>query len=690
MVDPQVMLQRHGTPVLPPMAIIVMVLLTLFGFWAHHAELDQIVIAMGKVAPRGEVKVIQHLEGGIIETFHVEEGDHVAVNDPLVTLDLAGRGINEQELKVRLNHRLLARVRLEAEASGHVLRFPEGLVELRPTQVAAEKSAYEARATELKSALSVLDRQKEQRIRKLSELKATRSSLEKSLDRRRLAKARLEGEALGKEPVFPKAIAARRPALLKSEIAAFEAHQKELKSALLVLDQQKEQRVRKLSELKATRSSLEKSLDRRRLAKARLEGEALGKQPVFPKAIMARRPALLKSEIAAFDAHQKELKSALIVLKRQQGQRLSKIEELKASRDSLTRSLAFDRKELVVQEKLYKEQLSSQLELIGARQKFEDKRGQLEVIKRAILTQQAEHKELAARRDETVARFRSQARDQAASNEGEILAEHLGQLEVVKRTMDTMRAEFDEFDARFDETIARFRSQARDQAASNEGEILAEHLGQLEVVKRTIDTVGAESDEFDARFDETIARFRRRARDESTANEAEISALTERLGVASAQQGRAVIRSPIEGEVKNFRYHTVGGVVGAGEAILEIVPLLEQLVIDSKSAPADRGLIRAGLAAEVKLTAYDFLRYGSLYGEISHVASDTTFDEAMGPYYRVVVTTEQGYIGDDATQHQITPGMDAIVEIKVGTQTVLQALIRPVARVWSEAMREPG
>ena len=560
MVDPQVMLQRHGTPVLPPMAIIVMVLLTLFGFWAHHAELDQIVIAMGKVAPRGEVKVIQHLEGGIIETFHVEEGDHVAVNDPLVTLDLAGRGINERELQVRLNHRLLARVRLEAEASGHVLRFPEGLVELRPTQVAAEKSAYEARAAELKSALSVLDRQKEQRIRKLSELEATRSSLEKSLDRRRLAKARLEGEALGKKPVFP-------------------------------------------------------------------------------KAIVARRPALLKSEMAAFDAHRKELKSALTVLKRQQGQRLSKIEELKAGRDSLTRSLAFDRKELVVQEKLYKEQLSSQLTLIGARQKVEDKRGQLQVIKRAILTQQAEHKELAARRDETV---------------------------------------------------ARFRRQARDQAASNEGEILAEHLGQLEVVKRTIDTVRAESDEFDARFDETIARFRRRARDESTANEAEISALTERLNVASAQQGRAVIRSPIEGEVKNFRYHTVGGVVGAGEAILEIVPLLEQLVIDSKSAPADRGLIRAGLAAEVKLTAYDFLRYGSLYGEISHVASDTSFDEAMGPYYRVVVITEQGYIGDDPTQHQITPGMDAIVEIKVGTQTVLQALIRPVARVWSEALREPG
>ena len=611
MVDPRVMLQRYGTPVLPPMAIIVMVLLTLFGFWAHHAELDQIVTAMGKVAPRGEVKVIQHLEGGIIETFHVEEGDHVAINDPLVTLDLAGRGLNEQELQVRLNHRLLTRARLEAEASGHVLRFAEELVELRPTQVAAEKNAYQARAAELKSALSVLDRQKEQRIRKLSELEATRSSLEKSLDRRRLTKARLEGEALGKKPVFP-------------------------------------------------------------------------------KAIVARRPELLKSELAAFDAHQKELRGALLVIKRQQGQRLSKIEELKTNRDSLSRSLEFDRKELVVQEKLYKEQLSSELTLIAARQKVEDKLGRLQVIKRAILTAQAEHKELAARRGEAVARFRSQARDQAASNEGAILTENLGQLEVVKRTIDTMRAELEEFDARFDETIARFRRQARDQAASNEGEILAEHMGQLEVVKRTIDTVRAEADEFDARFDETIARFRRRARDESTANEVEISALTERLNIASAQQGRAVIRSPIEGEVKNFRYHTVGGVVGAGQAILEIVPVLEQLVIDSKSAPADRGLIRTGLVAEVKLTAYDFLRYGSLDGEISHVASDTSFDETMGPYYRVVVTTEQAYIGDDPTQHQITPGMDAIVEIKVGTQTVLQALIRPVARVWSEALREPG
>ncbi|MEE2802943.1 MAG: HlyD family type I secretion periplasmic adaptor subunit, partial [Pseudomonadota bacterium] len=201
--DSQSILQRHGTPVLPPMAIVLMVLLALFGLWSYFAQLDQIVIATGKVAPRGEVKVVQHLEGGIIEIFHVEEGDRVVQGDPLVTLDLAGRGLNQQELQIRLDGRLLARTRLEAEATGHALKFPPSLALEHGMLLEAEKRTYEARAAELQSALSVRDRQKDQRLRKLEELKATQSSLEKSLDRRRLTKVRLEAEAEGKKPVFP-------------------------------------------------------------------------------------------------------------------------------------------------------------------------------------------------------------------------------------------------------------------------------------------------------------------------------------------------------------------------------------------------------------------------------------------------------------------------------------------------------
>ena len=83
--------------------------------------------------------------------------------------------------------------------------------------------------------------------------------------------------------------------------------------------------------------------------------------------------------------------------------------------------------------------------------------------------------------------------------------------------------------------------------------------------------------------------------------------------MASEQQRRATIRSPIEGEVKNLRYHTIGGVVSPRDPILQIVPVADQLVIEARLSPADRGLVRDGLPATVKITAYDFVRYGGLW-----------------------------------------------------------------------------
>ena len=165
--------------------------------------------------------------------------------------------------------------------------------------------------------------------------------------------------------------------------------------------------------------------------------------------------------------------------------------------------------------------------------------------------------------------------------------------------------------------------------------------------------------------------------------------MEERLKLASDQARRATIRSPIDGEVKNLRYHTVGGVVTPGDPILQIVPVSGQLVIDAELAPADRGLVASGLAANVKITAYDFIRYGGLAGVVTHLAPDTSTTDSGDSFYRLVVTTEQTYLGNDPNQNQITPGMDAIVEIKVGSQSVLDFLLRPVLKTRDEAFREP-
>ena len=479
MSSPGTLMHRYGEPRLPGPAWLIMGLLTAAIFWTYSAKIERIVVAQGRVAPRGEVKVIQHLEGGIIEVFHVSEGERVAPGDPLITLNLGGRGINRPELQARLDRRHLTRARLEAEATGQPVQFPAEIAE-------------------------------------------------------------------------------RHPVLLASEQAAFAARQLELESALKVLEQQKRQRQHRIAELRA---------------------------------------------------------------------------EYQAVR----RSLRLDHQELAVQKELYSQKLASELTLIATRRRVEDRRGRVEILDRTIVTHEAEVAEFSARTAETIARFRRLAQDDAGT-EANILAEELGQLALVKESIETLRTEVAEFSARTAETIARFGRQAREEASSNEGEI---------------------------------------------------TALKEQLRMADEQRGRSVIRSPIEGEVKNFRYHTVGGVIRPGEAVLEIVPLLEQLVIDAKLQPADRGFIDLGMDADIKVTAYDFVRYGSLPGRISHIAPDTSFDENIGPYYRVVLDTQRSYLGSDPAALRITPGMTALVEIKVGMQSVLNALIRPVLKTRAEAFREP-
>jgi adhesin transport system membrane fusion protein len=213
--------------------------------------------------------------------------------------------------------------------------------------------------------------------------------------------------------------------------------------------------------------------------------------------------------------------------------------------------------------------------------------------------------------------------------------------------------------------------------------------GELDVHNRVINTRQSKRTESEAVIAQAKARFYRRAREEAALNQAEIAGVEERLKLASDQARRATIRSPIDGEVKNLRYHTVGGVVTPGDPILQIVPVSGQLVIDAELAPADRGLVASGLAANVKITAYDFIRYGGLQGTVTHLAPDTSTTDSGDSFYRLVVTTEQAYLGNDPNQNQITPGMDAIVEIKVGSQSVLDFLLRPVLKTRDEAFREP-
>ncbi len=177
--------------------------------------------------------------------------------------------------------------------------------------------------------------------------------------------------------------------------------------------------------------------------------------------------------------------------------------------------------------------------------------------------------------------------------------------------------------------------------------------------------------------------------------------------LAQTQESRAgresaftntVIKSPVNGVVKNVQINTVGGVIQAGQAILEIVPVDDELVVEAYVKPADVAFLHVGQAALVKLSAYDFSKYGGLDGVLEHVSPDTLTDDRQRRfgstpvdlqegYYRILVRIKDQSLTRQGSKIQPSAGMTATVEIRTGEKTVLEYLIRPLLQV-RQALRE--
>jgi adhesin transport system membrane fusion protein len=157
----------------------------------------------------------------------------------------------------------------------------------------------------------------------------------------------------------------------------------------------------------------------------------------------------------------------------------------------------------------------------------------------------------------------------------------------------------------------------------------------------------------------------------------------------------SVIRSPMNGIVKNVKFTTIGGVLRAGDELLQVVPVDDQMIVEAKVLPRDIALIRPGLSATIKFDAYDYTIFGIVDGEVTYVSADTMRDEsqrsdsATATYYRVhVKTTAPGPVTRTGRQIEVLPGMTAQVDIKTGQRTLLTYLLKPVTKTLSEAFTE--
>ena len=182
--------------------------------------------------------------------------------------------------------------------------------------------------------------------------------------------------------------------------------------------------------------------------------------------------------------------------------------------------------------------------------------------------------------------------------------------------------------------------------------------------------------------------FRQDALNERSQVEQKIAVNEQSLG-GKGPLGRRELRSPVDGVVNDVKVTTIGGFVAAGEKVMEVVPMGEKLLVETRVKPSDIAFIKVGDKALVKVTAYDFSTYGGLEGKVVQVSADSIFDEVeKQPYFTVIVETQKSYLMSGAHRLPITPGMITDTQIITGHKSVMRFLLKPVLKARSEALRE--
>ncbi|MBA6347963.1 MULTISPECIES: HlyD family type I secretion periplasmic adaptor subunit [unclassified Colwellia] len=188
---------------------------------------------------------------------------------------------------------------------------------------------------------------------------------------------------------------------------------------------------------------------------------------------------------------------------------------------------------------------------------------------------------------------------------------------------------------------------------------------------------------------ETALAYRTEARSELNELENKLSRINESQVGAQDKVTKALILSPVIGTIKTIHINTLGGVVKPGETIAEIVPTEDKLMVEAKIKPRDIAFIYPGLPAVVKITAYDFTRYGGLTGKVEHISADTTQDEEGNSFYLIRVRTDASSIKNkNGKEMPIIPGMLTDVDVITGKRTILEYILNPILRANEAALRE--
>lgn len=228
--------------------------------------------------------------------------------------------------------------------------------------------------------------------------------------------------------------------------------------------------------------------------------------------------------------------------------------------------------------------------------------------------------------------------------------------------------------------------------AKEEADLLAElasagDVNQLEAIR-----AAQASNEANGKYINRKNKFLEDARIELAETEDEIAQNMPLLTQRKHQLEDSVFKALLPGIVKNVRVTTIGGVLRAGEELMQIIPVGDELVVEAKVLPGDIAQVRPGLEANIRFDPFDYTVFGSVTGIVTYVSADTLKEESSEGkevFYRVHAVPESYPVVSTINKElEILPGMTAQVDIRTGERTLMNYLLKPLRKTLAESMGE--
>lgn len=210
---------------------------------------------------------------------------------------------------------------------------------------------------------------------------------------------------------------------------------------------------------------------------------------------------------------------------------------------------------------------------------------------------------------------------------------------------------------------------------------LEEVEGEWERISHTINELEQEQTEYESVWRESLHSERSEVVRQLTMTEEQIKSV-------ESQLARLEIKAQIKGVITGLEINSINAVVGPAEVLMELVPLGNDLLVEAKLMPEDVGHVVIGLPVNVKVSSFEFQRFGSIPGEVRKVSANTYIDADNTPYYLAEIALAKNFVGDIANVNNIVPGMVVQADIITGEKSILTYILKPLHRGLEGAFSE--